>query len=245
VSTPDRAFRLSLRGVLAATLRTLRARAGDVALACTLALGPFLVLGLTYVWARAEPPALLNWVSILATSWLYGTLAHLARGELDGAPLSFVAAAGAGRRSIAGVLGVSFLQLIAIAIGLVFAIVPGVFLWVWSFVALPACLFERLGASAALERSGELTTGNRLPILGIGVAAYLSLVGAVGLLVGPVVLVYSVLGAHAGASVMVVAYWALQGLWIAITTVAMTVVYARLRDGHVDFDRETMADVFR
>jgi len=59
----------------------------------------------------------------------------------------------------------SFMAQVAISIGVVFLIVPGVFLAVIWIVAPPALVIEKVGPFDALHRSFELTRGNRVRIL--------------------------------------------------------------------------------
>ncbi len=87
------------------------------------------------------------------------------------------------------------MNLVGVAIGLVLLVIPGVMLAaVWA-VAAPVAAVEQVGPIASLQRSLELTRGNRLRIVGffvvatglalvIGVLASLLLGAVIGIVVG-------------------------------------------------------------
>ncbi|MEC3911222.1 glycerophosphoryl diester phosphodiesterase membrane domain-containing protein [Sphingobium sp. CR2-8] len=64
--------------------------------------------------------------------------------------------------------GFSLVSGLAMALGFVLLIVPGVLLFVRWAVGLPALLRENLGITEAMRRSSVLTQGNRWRILGLG-----------------------------------------------------------------------------
>ena len=67
---------------------------------------------------------------------------------------------------------------LAIAIGLVLLIVPGLILLTWWAVFVPAIVLEGRGLSESLGRSRELVAGNFWPVLGLIVVVILILLGA-------------------------------------------------------------------
>jgi len=67
---------------------------------------------------------------------------------------------------------------IAIAIGFVLLIVPGLILLTWWAVFVPALVLEGLGLSDSLGRSRALVSGNFWPVLGLIVVVILILIGA-------------------------------------------------------------------
>jgi len=73
---------------------------------------------------------------------------------------------------------------LAVLLGLVLLIVPGVIAWSGFFVSAPAALAEPgLGANGALQRSWELTRGRRWLVLGVAMV-FLAIFLAVALIVG-------------------------------------------------------------
>ena len=63
------------------------------------------------------------------------------------------------------VIGLAILVGLLVGIGFILLIVPGLFLFVMYFVAMPVAVVERPGVFASLGRSAELTKGHRWPML--------------------------------------------------------------------------------
>jgi hypothetical protein len=76
----------------------------------------------------------------------------------------------------------SLLVQVLVSLGMVFLIVPGVFLAVMLLVSTVACILEDRSPVEALKRSRELTRGNRWRVLGLVLILALLFIG-VGLLV--------------------------------------------------------------
>jgi hypothetical protein len=76
----------------------------------------------------------------------------------------------------------SLLVQVLVSLGLVFLVVPGVFLAVMLLVSTVACILEDRSPVEALKRSRELTRGNRWQVLGLVLILALLVIG-VGLLV--------------------------------------------------------------
>lgn len=140
---------------------------------------------------------------------------------------------------IGAAFGLSLLSGIAIVIGLVLLIVPGLMLFTRWAVALPALLREELGVTAAMGRSSELTAGNRWRILGLALLMWV-----------PFFVVLVLIGALAGAfggesaldSLPFNIFANLAGAAISVvTSICWTEAYLRLsgqEEGH------RLADIF-
>lgn len=100
---------------------------------------------------------------LLHAALAYGVVRHL-RGAHVGFLASFVQFAG----YAVAVLSVSVIVTVATTVGFLFFIVPGVWLIIVLWVALPALVVER-GGLRAIARSAELTRGFRWPIFGLAV----------------------------------------------------------------------------
>ena len=87
----------------------------------------------------------------------------------------FLAAAGAGMRSLIPLIGLGLITSLGTTIGFVALVVPGVLLGLIWIVSAPVLVEERCGAIAALSRSRALTQGARWPILGIAILMVASL----------------------------------------------------------------------
>lgn len=80
---------------------------------------------------------------------------------------NFADSAMTGLRAALPLLGLGILSAIAIMLGLVLLIVPGVMLWVLWAVAGPALVAERLGPIKAMSRSAALTKGARWKVFAV------------------------------------------------------------------------------
>lgn len=100
---------------------------------------------------------------LLHAALAYGVVRHL-RGGHAGFVASLVHFAG----YAVVVLAVSVIVTVATSIGFLLLIVPGVWLTIVLWVALPALVVERSGLRA-IARSAELTRGFRFPIFGLAV----------------------------------------------------------------------------
>ena len=86
-------------------------------------------------------------------------------------------------RTVAVTFVVSIIYGLAVGIGTVLFVIPGIFLAVSLVFAQPAVILEDAGVIEALERSWSLTSGNRLKLFGLGVLVVV-LSGVVGGVVG-------------------------------------------------------------
>jgi hypothetical protein len=91
-----------------------------------------------------------------------GTLARL-RGE----PARFTACAAVALRRFFPSILVSLLALLCISVGIRLLVVPGIIVWVMTYVAIPVSATERPGILASLNRSANLTKELRLKVFGI------------------------------------------------------------------------------
>lgn len=116
-----------------------------------------------------------------------------------------------------------FLKGIAVAIGFILLIVPGIFLATMWAVTGPAIVVERAGIIDAFQRSWDLVRGEFWPVLGAYVIAYLILIvagivaGIVGIAIGSLIaiiiitIIFSVLAAPVVALVSAIVFFDLGG----------------------------------
>lgn len=135
------------------------------------------------------------------------------------------------------VLTVSILASLGIALGLLLLIIPGVLLAIRWCAIVPVTVTERLGASAALARSSELTRGAWGPIFGLMM-----------LFLVPVLVELMIDGAltdTVGAGVLhLVVVGLVDGLIIMLGAVGAAVMYAELRAVKEGARPDTLAAVF-
>jgi len=90
-------------------------------------------------------------------------------------------------RRIGPLIGLALLSAIAIGLGMVLLIVPGIILYIMLVVSVPAMLEENAGVIESMKRSRALTKGSRWRVfllLLIFVIAYMVASGLVGAVVG-------------------------------------------------------------
>lgn len=75
-------------------------------------------------------------------------------------------------RRFLAILGMGILSGVAILLGLILLVVPGIILLVRWFIAVPVLVGEEAGVIESLQRSWAETSGRFLPILGTIVAIY-------------------------------------------------------------------------
>ena len=129
-------------------------------------------------------------VSIVAAFLLQATLVKAVQDVRDGhADLSIGQTVNEALPFLASVAGASILAGIAITIGLILLIVPGLFLiTIWA-VIVPVIIIERSGALASFERSRQLVRGHGWHVFGTLVLAWIILL-AVNIVLG---LIFAVL----------------------------------------------------
>ncbi len=157
--------------------------------------------------------------------------------DMRGRPVNLMASAQVGLNRLFPVLGVAILVGLFAGIAALFFVVPGFIVLTMLFVAMPACIVERLGPMQSLGRSRELTKGHRWAIFGlwflvaIVVAIGSGLAGRIGALIGGFAL-----------SLLLNLIWgALAGAFNAIMVV---VAYHDLRVAKEGVDTDKIASVF-
>ena len=114
-----------------------------------------------YIVAIRE--GLVGWLCpiLLNAALAYGVVRHLGGGQAG-----FVESLAQFAGRVVPAMGVAVIVGVAMAIGLVLFVVPGVWLAIVLWVALPVVVIER-GGLRAISRSAELTSGFRWPIFGL------------------------------------------------------------------------------
>jgi len=132
------------------------------------------------------------------------------------------------------VIGVGILVGLATGLGMLLFVVPGVILGCMLYVAVPACVIEKLGVTASMSRSVSLTKGYRWQIFGLFL----------------LVIVIAVFGAFVLAKIGGVGLvgQTLSFAWQVVSTafgaVLSAVIYHDLRMAKEGIDLDTLANVF-
>jgi hypothetical protein len=132
------------------------------------------------------------------------------------------------------VIAVGTLVGVAMMLGFMLFVVPGVILGCMLYVAIPACVIEKLGVTASMSRSVALTKGYRWQIFGLFLlVVVISLLGA---------FVFKLIGGVGGAGQLLSFAW--QVVSTAFGAVLSAVIYHDLRVAKEGIDLDTLASVF-
>lgn len=115
---------------------------------------------------------------------LYGIVVHAALGDLRGERFTLGTGLGASFRAFLPNLGISILNFLALMVGFMLLIVPGVMLMCAWLVVVPSNMAEGTGVMGAFGRSRALTSGHRWSLFGL-----LLLYGMAVLIVGLIAMV--------------------------------------------------------
>lgn len=197
-------------------------------------LGSFAVTGLASIVTAA----------ILQGALIYGTVQ-----DMNGAKPSVGDALATGLRAFLPLLGVSILFGLAVGLGMILLIVPGVMILCAWCVAVPALVAERTGVFGAFSRSAELTRGNRWRIF-----ALLLLVWVIALVVTMVVgAVFGVASfatsgldpvAMARSPINILSNVLINTISAVIGATGAAVLYVELRKAREGLGPQWLADVF-
>jgi hypothetical protein len=113
---------------------------------------------------RLFPQDRAGWVlyalSLIVTLTLWAALILRQRAIAQGAPVSMQAELAAAVRTLPGLALVSILNVIAVGVGIVLLVIPGVYLLIALWMAVPVLVLERLGPLDAIKSSLRLMRGH-------------------------------------------------------------------------------------
>jgi hypothetical protein len=158
--------------------------------------------------------------------------------QMRGRPTSLIESVQFGSHRIMPVLGLVCGAWILIGLGTVLMIVPGLILATMLFVATPICVVERLGPIGSMDRSAQLTKGNRWKIFGLLLLTALPAV-VIGWLID---FVASVTGA--GGILSAGCHVILDGTWGAVSAALVVAAYHDLRVAKEGVETVQVAAVF-
>jgi len=185
-----------------------------------------------------SPSQLLAFViqSVL-TQLLVATISFATFQYLRGQQVSIGECLSRGLSLIAPVIGVAFLAGLAVGIGMILLIIPGIIVAVMLWVAIPVAVVERPGVIESLKRSADLTKGQRWTIFGIVlvIGIILAVIGAIlgGILVAAI-----------GFTGLSIALWVLNAVFGAFSATTAAVGYYFLRATKEGIDIGDIAKVF-
>ena len=156
--------------------------------------------------------------------------------DMRGRPASVTDSLKIGLYRFLPVIGLAILMSLGTAFGALLLIIPGVILFVMWYVAMPACVVERLGPFDSMARSSELTKGHRWKIFG------LVLLLCLGVVVSEVL--DEALSTMASAALTLIGTLLWNGVRGAFYAIAAVVTYHDLRVAKEGINIEQIAAVF-
>jgi uncharacterized membrane protein len=182
-------------------------------------------------------------VSVVVSVVIYGALGYGAVEQLQGRKPTIGQKLSAAGAVLLPLIGVGILGYLAIVVGMIFLIVPGLFLATMWVAALVAAVVDRTGVFGSFSRSAALTKNHRWTIFVLMLIFFV-----IALLVGLVQIVLLRIALFAGpATILVVTALfsvIIGGAINAIGAVGVGVVYQELRRAKGEFDPGRLAEVF-
>jgi len=163
---------------------------------------------------------------------LYGAFQDMRR-----RPVSLAESLKVGLRRVMPVVAIGIIVVVLVSFGIILFVVPGLILFAKWSVAIPVCVVERLGPSASLARSSELTKGHRWKIFGLMLLLFI-----IGSVVSPALDEMVPLVGGTTLTVIVSLLW--NGVWGAFSAIAVVVTYHDLRVAKEGVSIDEIAAVF-
>ena len=156
--------------------------------------------------------------------------------DMRGQPVDLMRSFQHASRRFLPVIGVAFLSTVLAGLASLLLIIPGLILFTAWYVAIPACVVERLGPWTSLQRSAALTKGNRWKV------ARLIIVLAVITGIGEGLV--AAVTAEAGMTIGLIANLIWSALVGAFSAILGVVIYHDLRVAKEGVDTDQIAAVF-
>lgn len=114
--------------------------------------------------------------ALITTSILQGALIYATVQDLNGRKASVGESLATGLRNFLPLIIVSFLFALAVGLGMILLIVPGIMIACAWCVAVPALVADRTGIFGAFGRAAELTRGNRWGVFALFLVLFVILI---------------------------------------------------------------------
>jgi hypothetical protein len=164
-------------------------------------------------------------ITVIAGFLLQAAIVRASIEDLQGQPVQMVPNLVEALKLLLPMIGLAILSSIAIGIGLVLLIIPGIIIYLMLIVAVPTLVEERKGVIGSMQRSAELTKGSRLRILLLLIiffVAYIVLsmvVGLFGLVAMSSPVLFGLIQAVLGTVVGLLAAAMIASLYVELRTV--------------------------
>jgi hypothetical protein len=156
--------------------------------------------------------------------------------DMRGRKVDLIQSTKIGLSRILPVLGVAFLVGILTGLSAILLIFPAFIVLTMLFVSMPACIVEQLGPINSLQRSAQLTKGNRWKIFGLWFVFWV-----IAVIANLILKAFGTFGGPAVGLILEFAWGALTG---AFNAVMVVVTYHDLRVAKEGVDTDQIASVF-
>jgi hypothetical protein len=187
--------------------------------------------------------------ALITGSILQGALIYATVQDMNGQKPAVGDSLATGLRNFLGLIGVSILFGLAVIVGMVLFVVPGVMIaCAWCVVA-PALVADRTGVFGAFGRAADLTRGNRWRIFGLAVIVWVLFL-LIGLVFNVIAGVSIMTGDPADAvarasSPLVVTFSVIESVVsTVIGATAISVLYVELRRVREGLGPQWLAEIF-
>jgi hypothetical protein len=187
-------------------------------------------------------------LAVVTASVLQGALVYGTVQDLNGARASVGDSLATGLRAFLPLLVVSILFALAVAVGVVLLVVPGVMIaCAWS-VAVPALVAERTRLRDAFGRSADLTRGNRWRIFALFIFVGLAIV-VISAISGALIAATGLTGVRveenqALAPAAIILGTLAETIGTLIGATGISVLYVELRKAREGVGPQWLADIF-
>jgi hypothetical protein len=204
----------------------------------------FSVAGGPVVYSDVASAAMRQWEQLLVVLFMLtlqplGTaiVLYAAFQDMRGQPVEIGVSVARALARFPALVGLTLLMTVAVMMGFVLLVVPGIILMVMWYLAVPVCMVEKTGPVTSLDRSQRLTKGHRWKLFGLFL--FVVILGAIGDSVSAGI--GAALLRDAGA-VLLQTVW--QGISQALSSIMIVVAYYQLRVAKEGVDIDQIASVF-
>jgi hypothetical protein len=157
--------------------------------------------------------------------------------DMRGRPVRLGESIAKGLARVLPVIGIAICVALAVGVASILLVIPGLIVWTMLFVALPACVVERLGVFASLGRSAELTKGKRWRTFGLLLLTWVVAAISYGVVGGVLLPIGGLVAAQIGLFI-----W--SALVSSLQSIVVVVAYHDLRVAKDGIDTDRIAAVF-
>ncbi len=133
---------------------------------------------------------------------------------------------------------------IAVTLGAVLLIIPGIIIFIMYWLVIPVVVMERPGVTASFTRSAQLTKGVRWRLFGIVVILFVVGVGAQFIVIFATGMSYISAASHQGPIIGVIVFFLVNALASAFYAVVNAVAYYDIRQSKEGIEIDQIAAVF-